>query len=57
MSDPTKKPESDLEEAPAETEQVAVSDAVRQQRRQRAYRAFLGAKQSEIIEVPDDWTM
>jgi predicted protein tyrosine phosphatase len=57
MDDSTKKPESDQEEAPVETEQVAVSDEVRRQRRQRAYRALLEAKQLEIIEVPDSLIM
>jgi len=57
MDDSTKKPESELEEAPAEAEQVEVSDEVRKQRRQRAYRALLEAEQLKIIKVPDNLIM
>lgn len=57
MDDSTKKPENESEEAPAEAEQVVVSDAVRKQRRQRAYRALLEAEQLKIIEVPDNLIM
>lgn len=57
MDDSTKKPKTDLEEAPVKTGQVAVSDEVQRQRRQRAYHALLEAKQLEIIEVPDSLIM
>lgn len=57
MKDSTEKHGSESEEAPAETEQVVVSDAVRKQRRQRAYRALLEAEQLKIIEVPDNLIM
>ena len=57
MDDSTKKPESESEEAPAESERVEVSDEVRKQRRQRAYRALLEGEQLKIIQVPDDLVM
>ena len=57
MDDPTDKANCEAEEAPAETEQVATSDEVRERRRQLAYRALLEAKRLEIIEVSDDLIM
>jgi hypothetical protein len=57
MDDSTKNAASESDEAPTETEQVAVTDEVRKQRRQRAYRALLEARRLEIIEVSDDLIM
>ena len=57
MDDSTKNAASESDEAPTETEQVSVTDEVRKQRRQRAYRALLEARRLEIIEVSDDLIM
>jgi hypothetical protein len=57
MDDSPKRADSESEEAPAETEQVAASDEVRKRRRQLAYRALLEARRLEIIEVSDDLIM
>jgi hypothetical protein len=57
MDDSTKQADGESEEAPAETEQDAISDEVRHRRRQNAYCALLEAKRLEIIEVTDDLIM
>jgi hypothetical protein len=57
MDDTIKKADSESEEAPAETEQIAASDEVRKRRRQNAYRALLEAKRLEIIDASDDLVM